>query len=269
MAKERIPIPEDVATDVEYRHDRTCCVCRVPSRPTQIHHVDDNPANNDPANLAVLCLTCHDATQMRGGFARKLRAPLVRRYRDEWVASVEKRRGAIDDLLVAKAAGISVAHRSFVEPTGLTGWQPELAAYLDSLPELLTAAVRTSQSGRNTGVTQRMVEASLDLADVLERVWLRLTGFYREDHFGPNPGSVLNDRVARHLAWTRLLIEPNGPGSAGTIISTILSAEAATVTAQAVEETARALMTADADSEDIGHLRQRWRSALEAMESDD
>lgn len=92
MAKERIPIPADVAAELEYRADRTCCVCREPRRPTQIHHIDDDPSNNNPENLAVLCLDHHHETQVSGGFARKLDAAQVRRYRDEWHRVVEDRR---------------------------------------------------------------------------------------------------------------------------------------------------------------------------------
>ena len=36
----------------------------------QIHHIDEDHANNDPLNLAVLCSADRDATQTRGGFGR-------------------------------------------------------------------------------------------------------------------------------------------------------------------------------------------------------
>jgi hypothetical protein len=90
--KMRTPIPNDVAAEVLYRSDRTCCVCREPRKPVQIHHLDEDPSHNDPDNLAVLCLECHDDTQLRGGFGRKLNADLVRLYRDEWLALVDRRR---------------------------------------------------------------------------------------------------------------------------------------------------------------------------------
>lgn len=82
--KERVPIPDVVAAEVLFRADRTCCVCRVRSKPVQIHHIDDDPSNNDPSNLSVLCFDCHRETQIRGGFDRKLDADQVRLYRDDW-----------------------------------------------------------------------------------------------------------------------------------------------------------------------------------------
>ncbi len=53
-----------------------------------IHHLDEEPSNNAIENLAVLCLLCHDDTQIRGGFTRKLNAGLVRNYRDAWISTV-------------------------------------------------------------------------------------------------------------------------------------------------------------------------------------
>jgi hypothetical protein len=54
--------------------NNTCCRCRTPGRPIQIHHIDGDPANNAEENLAVLCLDCHDDTLVTGGFGRSLNA---------------------------------------------------------------------------------------------------------------------------------------------------------------------------------------------------
>src|ERR1039458_4973453 len=69
--KTRTEIPAETAAQVLFASDRTCCVCRKPEKPVQIHHLDENPANNDADNLAVLCFDCHHETHIRGGFCRK------------------------------------------------------------------------------------------------------------------------------------------------------------------------------------------------------
>jgi len=51
--KDRVPVPEDVATLLMFRSDRTCCVCHERGEPIQIHHIDEDPSNNDSDNLAV------------------------------------------------------------------------------------------------------------------------------------------------------------------------------------------------------------------------
>ena len=92
-AKEkRLEVPPAVAARVLFLSDRTCCVCRAKGKPVQIHHVDDNPSNSAPANLAVLCLGCHTETQLRGGFHRKLDAEQVLLYRDDWLMVVARER---------------------------------------------------------------------------------------------------------------------------------------------------------------------------------
>ncbi|MEO2213757.1 HNH endonuclease signature motif containing protein [Paenibacillus amylolyticus] len=93
MAKKtRIEIPSDVAAKVLFVSDRTCCICRLSRKPVQIHHLDENPANNDMNNLAVLCLDCHNDTMIQGGFGRKLNSEQVILYRDDWTRIVKQKR---------------------------------------------------------------------------------------------------------------------------------------------------------------------------------
>lgn len=86
--KKRTPIPTDVAAQVLFLSDRTCCVCRTKGKPVQIHHVDEDPSNNLPSNLSTLCFDCHRETQIRGGFDRKLDADQVILYRNDWLRIV-------------------------------------------------------------------------------------------------------------------------------------------------------------------------------------
>jgi hypothetical protein len=95
--KPRGKTPEDIAAQVMFDSDRTCCVCRETRKEVQIHHIDEDPSNNSPENLAVLCFEHHDETQRKGGFGRKLDATQVRLYRADWHKRVAQRR----DRLVA------------------------------------------------------------------------------------------------------------------------------------------------------------------------
>ena len=71
-SKSRVPISADLAAEVMFRSDRTCCVCNVRGKTVQVHHIDEDPSNNLVESLAVLCLECHNDTQIKGGFGRKL-----------------------------------------------------------------------------------------------------------------------------------------------------------------------------------------------------
>lgn len=94
MAKKRTDIPLHIAARVLFLSNRTCCVCRAEGKPVQIHHVDDNPSNHAPANLAVLCFDCHRETQLKGGFDRKLDSDQVVLFREDWHALVSQSRTA-------------------------------------------------------------------------------------------------------------------------------------------------------------------------------
>lgn len=96
MAKKRTAIPGEIAARVLFEHDRTCAVCRQGGKPVQIHHLDENPANHDLRNLAVLCFDCHRETQLRGGFDRKLDAEQIILYRNDWLRQVQRQRAAED-----------------------------------------------------------------------------------------------------------------------------------------------------------------------------
>jgi hypothetical protein len=90
--KQRIEIPSDIAAEVLFKSDRTCCVCRLRGKPVQLHHIDDDPSNSSPENVAVLCFDCHRDTQIRGGFDRKLDAPQIKKYKADWVKRVQSKR---------------------------------------------------------------------------------------------------------------------------------------------------------------------------------
>jgi hypothetical protein len=111
MAKDRTPVPGDVAAEVLFQHDHTCCVCQERGKYVQIHHIDEDPSNHALRDLAVLCLECHNDTQIRGGFGRKLNSTEVTKYRDDWVSRVLERRRRADEVLLQKQTGYSKSRR--------------------------------------------------------------------------------------------------------------------------------------------------------------
>jgi len=92
MKKTRLPVPAGVADEVLYRNDHTCCICNVPRKHVQIHHLDEDPTNFSIANLAVVCLDCHSLVTGTQGLGRRYSAGEVRRYKRAWEQVVLYRR---------------------------------------------------------------------------------------------------------------------------------------------------------------------------------
>jgi hypothetical protein len=80
----RPAIPEPVALAVMVANRHTCCICREDGKHVIFHHTDHNRANNDPANLAVLCHDCHSRVEGNEGLGRRFTTAEVREYKKQW-----------------------------------------------------------------------------------------------------------------------------------------------------------------------------------------
>jgi hypothetical protein len=223
MAKDRIEVPKDIAATLEFRSDRTCCICHERGRPIQIHHIDEDPSNNDINNLAVLCLLCHNETQIRGGFGRKLDAPQVIKYRDDWIARVQKRRDTADE--IASAHQTPSVRDRIIEPTQRETL-PDPAKtinYIQILPAIRRDIYSRSQQKWDTGVTSTMNQGCYDVIDVMEQLLVALADWYLPNHFdGLTPSDYMNAMTASRFTWHRAHLEPNGIGTGGTMIGTMV-----------------------------------------------
>ena len=89
MPRVRVDVPDRVADALIAANHHTCCICREPRLPIEIHHIDSDPSNNRPTNLAVLCRNCHGLVSQRSPLGRSYKPGEVRRYKQEWEAECE------------------------------------------------------------------------------------------------------------------------------------------------------------------------------------
>jgi hypothetical protein len=139
VAKKRTPIPDEVAALVMFEQGHRCCMCGSETS-LQIHHIDENPSNNDRANLAVLCVSHHDEAHLRGGFTRKLSAAEIRLHRAARVGDVARARAWAIELSAKQLAGIDASRPKAITKPSAEFHEPplvQLLAYLESLPETL------------------------------------------------------------------------------------------------------------------------------------
>lgn len=86
-AKGRVQIPQAIQTEVLIRNRHACCVCQ--KLRVQLHHIDGDPSNNDPENIAALCLDHHDMASMQIGLTKKLQPDQIRSYKTQWESVCE------------------------------------------------------------------------------------------------------------------------------------------------------------------------------------
>lgn len=264
MKKIRTLIPINIAAEILFVFDNTCCVCRERGKALQIHHIDDNTSNNVPENLVVLCLECHNKTQIKGGFGRRLNASLVIKYRDDWLKRVKLRRDLADEKAVKKQVGketLSEQVETFMElPIKHTKLNEPLMKYIDSLPYFNAALLHQAKTKRDTSVTTTMVQANYDCIDSLTGILVALASYYSSKQFGnQTPREYFSDVIASRFQWYRTILEPHGPG--GTIVNVICSGSVLEDTENMIEDMVRAL-AGDNDEFNWENWSKRWRGEI-------
>lgn len=258
MAKTRIQISVGLSTEVMFASDRTCCVCNERGKSVQIHHVDEDPSNNVFENLAVLCLQCHDETQISGGFGRKLNANLVTKYRDKWYQRVRNRREKADRDAVKRVVG----SKENMPPIGTIEYSEErtdaILEYVNSLPAYRKELWQKLQPELDSGVTAKIVQASYDHIDAFKGVLVTMAGFYPDGNFdGQEPHLFFSNQVATRFSWHRSHAEPDGPGAGGTIVNILVVSAVVSDVEKMVADMADSLVGYD-DRFDWRGWRKLW-----------
>ena len=91
MAVKRRPIiPKATEGQLLFITDYKCCVCQ--EKGDHIHHLDENPKNNNLDNLAFLCFKDHDLTTSKSSLRKKLTKKAIINYRSHHYKVIENRR---------------------------------------------------------------------------------------------------------------------------------------------------------------------------------
>ena len=91
MTKLRTKIPPNLLNAVLYKCAKTCSVCRTPLAPVEVHHIDQNPANNVEDNLVALCRNCHDDAHTKRSLSQKLTPTRLIDFKQKWQDEVASR----------------------------------------------------------------------------------------------------------------------------------------------------------------------------------
>jgi hypothetical protein len=84
MKKSRPNINPEKVAQLMFQNRHMCCICHEPRKSVQIHHIDDDPANNEWENLAVLCLDCHSRVTGDEGLGRRYSVQEITLFKSGW-----------------------------------------------------------------------------------------------------------------------------------------------------------------------------------------
>lgn len=184
--KSRIIIPETIAAEIQFDSDRTCCVCNTRGKKCQIHHIDENPSNNDKSNLSLLCFDCHNDTMLKGGFGRHLNAHQIILYRDNWHDKVKRSREEISALFsVEVVPEIGISEFEISENDMLLISDPRiLANYLEKILILRNSQLEiTKLAWSGAGNLSELVQANMEMILLYQKILEELASYYPIKHF--------------------------------------------------------------------------------------
>jgi hypothetical protein len=263
----RTPIPPEIAAGVLYASDMTCCVCNERGSPTQIHHIDGNSKNSEFENLAVLCLLCHNKTQLDGGFGRHLSPELVARYRSDWLERVKRRREAADASLVTAFVGRigeSGYYHHEDQDSEVSADHRRLIAFVSALPTIMREASIAAHDIELRGSTRDMVDANYGLIEELKAMLLRLSDWYPKGQFlSEGSGNCVEDVIANLFRWHHLHHSTSGLGRSGSIVGPFTAISVAADMKKMVEDMVSSLLYGDITGQqfDFDMWLNHWRDA--------
>lgn len=176
MAKERERIPAKTREQVLKEYSHLCAKCAKPN--PQLHHIDDNPSNNDPMNLIPLCPNHHLTDQHNP--TKRIETDILRlfrQYKDPMILTPQfqplyKRMGFLDDIETDSA----LSPREITEHANRLEFQARVLVRFVSSLEMGTAYARElAQLLQLTG------ERSIKAVDA--KTWQ--TARYRSDQPAP------------------------------------------------------------------------------------
>ena len=94
-----------------------------------------------------------------------------------------------------------------------------MITFVQSIPDTMKTAYELAQVEWDKGATNIVTQATYQVIDVVARIWVQLSAWYPPNHFGTTPAQQYFDKfIASRFEFRYALMEPEGPGTRGTMI---------------------------------------------------
>lgn len=120
MVKKRKILSESERREIISKSNNRCCICQTPF--IVIHHIDEDPSNNDPDNLAPLCPNCHNMSHSNSPIAMQLTQARIKELRNRWYGYCEVRKEGINCSSTTKLRIKNFVRSTFPDFQAQHGW---------------------------------------------------------------------------------------------------------------------------------------------------
>ena len=176
----RKPIPESTQATVLLRVRRRCCICYGLNRDTaikqgQVSHLDGDPANNNEANLAFLCLDHHDQYDSITRQSKGFTVEEVRRFRSELSQVIAVAFDAEAAINTAETPATDDISGHYIRGVGFESAELRVSRMADSRYHVWGLALwgQARESGPNLGELDFVGELH---GDTIEYTWTQQDG---------------------------------------------------------------------------------------------
>lgn len=268
MANHRPSIPEDLAAEVRWLSDDTCCICTERDKGIQLHHIDEDPTNNIIKNLAILCTNCHDKAHKKGSVTRGMSPKFITLTRDKWHESVAWRRKEADERDVerrvrnnSRSSQPKVKSQNKNQHIQLREFP---TAYIKSLPKFKSDLLQQIKHQKSNGTTLDIIEVNTHYENSLRGILVTLASFYSPEYFkDQTPQEFFSDIISARYRLHRIIAEPDGPGTGGTIMRICIGVECIKDIEYLIEAMVYGLMYPKGAYDDIDYYdwQKLWRDS--------
>jgi hypothetical protein len=160
----RKKVPQSLRRKIVTGSAAVCCVCKTRGVGVNLHHIDGDPSNNDPANLAVICVKDHDAHHRPAAYhpCHFLSEDKLRHRKIEWEQFVARARsspprvGAVVNVIGSNDY-IHAIRVAMQDENGQTGLERDFH-FVDLHPEAAVDAVIDEVSWLNPSITLYLID---------------------------------------------------------------------------------------------------------------
>ena len=134
--------------------------------------------------------------------------------------------------------------------------------YINSLPKFKSDLIQQTNKRKRDGSTLDIVQANDDYADSLTGILVTLANYYSPECFGDqSPQEFFSEIISSRFRLHSALVEPDGPGTGGTIAGILRGVSRIADIERIVEDMVTGLWQwEDSYPSEYEDWQKRWRS---------